>query len=230
MRKKIHALTPNFKRFWWIIHSLSVNSFTRTLQYELLNTFENLGDVLDFGGGSKICYRKDLNCNSYKSINIDKKAEPTWLINIDDPLPNLKSKFDTIISLNTIEHIYEPSKLFHQLFKALKPGGQILISTPFLFPIHACPDDFFRPTPSWYRRTLIFYGFHNIDVVPLVWGPFSSASLVTGMPGPFKKFRMKIFLLADLVYFYLSTRKISTLNFENRQEKHATAFFVRAIK
>jgi SAM-dependent methyltransferase len=224
------ALSPSFRRFRSLLNSLSVNSLTRSLQYEILNSLGNLGDVLDFGGGSKSHYIKNINCKSYKSINIDQRIEPTWLIKAGDPIPNLKNKFDTVISFNTIEHIYEPSKLIFEFYRILKPGGTVLITTPFLFPIHGHPDDFFRPTPSWYRQTLNYYGFREINIIPLAWGPFSTAASVSGMPGPAKKFRMKINLLIDLLYFYLKCRKLNKLDIKNNYEQFATAFFVRAIK
>jgi ubiquinone/menaquinone biosynthesis C-methylase UbiE len=38
--------------------------------------------------------------------------------------------FDSIVSFETIEHIYDPEKFVKELYRVLKPGGQVLISTP----------------------------------------------------------------------------------------------------
>ncbi len=221
---------PSIKRYRWLLSSLASKSLTRSLQYEILGELGNLGDVLDFGGGDKSRYSNLINCNSYKSINIDHSIEPTWLVKAGDPIPCNYNTFDTVISLNTFEHIYEPREIIEQLYKTIKPGGVMLITTPFLFPIHAHPDDFFRPTPSWFRQTLNSCGFRQIYITPLGWGPFSAASVVSGMPGPGKMLRLRLILLIDLIYYYL-TRKNSTAEaFAGKLERHASAFFIQAIK
>jgi SAM-dependent methyltransferase len=221
---------PSFKRYRLLVGSVASKSLTRALQYEILAGLENLGDVLDFGEGDKSGYRKLINCNSYKSINIDHSIEPTWLVKAGDSIPCANNTFDTVISLNTFEHIFDAREIIQQLYKTIKPGGAMLISTPFMFPIHAHPDDFFRPTPSWFRQTLKSCGFREIYIVPLSWGPFSAASIVSGMPGPAKMFRMRLILLVDLIYFYLNGKNLTAAGVSERLERHAAAFFIQAIK
>ncbi|HJP91871.1 MAG TPA: methyltransferase domain-containing protein [Pyrinomonadaceae bacterium] len=40
-------------------------------------------------------------------------------------------QFDLVISSDVIEHMYRPSDLLDAAFSSLKPGGQILIGTPY---------------------------------------------------------------------------------------------------
>jgi SAM-dependent methyltransferase len=41
-----------------------------------------------------------------------------------------KEKYDLVLSVDVMEHIEEDEKVFENFFKALKPGGMLLISTP----------------------------------------------------------------------------------------------------
>lgn len=221
---------PTFSRYQYLAKQVSRYSLTRALQYEVLENYQLIGDVLDFGGGEKSLYRKMLKCNSYKSINIDPRMEPTWLVSAGATLPCENDSFDTTFSLNTLEHIFDAQSVLSELYRVLKPGGELVLSTPFLFPVHGHPDDFFRPTPSWYRKTLQICGFKEVEVIPLAWGPFSTASVCSGIPGPAKSSRKKCGLILDLIYAQIISRRYPLTDMQARLERYATAFFVRGIK
>ena len=52
--------------------------------------------------------------------------------------------FDIIICANVLEHVYDYKKAIHNIHKALKPNGTLLLISPFGYPIHDSPFDFFR--------------------------------------------------------------------------------------
>jgi SAM-dependent methyltransferase len=45
-------------------------------------------------------------------------------------LPFADSTFDVIVSLDYLEHVHDDTSAMNELFRVLKPGGQLLISTP----------------------------------------------------------------------------------------------------
>jgi 2-polyprenyl-3-methyl-5-hydroxy-6-metoxy-1,4-benzoquinol methylase len=49
----------------------------------------------------------------------------------DEKLPEKLGLFDCIISFETIEHIEEEEKLVNNYYDLLKPGGKLIVSTPF---------------------------------------------------------------------------------------------------
>lgn len=212
-----------FSRYRQLSKSIWRVSLTRALQYEILKYFKFNGDVLDFGGGEKADYRPWLNCSRYLSVNIDSTMRPTWLIKTGGPLPCESNSIDAIISLNTLEHVYNPYFVLREMHRVLKDSGELIISTPFLYPIHGHPDDFFRPTPSWYRKSLRDAGFKKIKLIPLSYGPFSTGLTCSGIPGPGKVLRKQIALFLDWIYMRIRIAKNKSVSNLHMQQ-FATAF------
>ena len=197
-------LKPTWRRLRALFNDDEDLSLLRALEYELLANSRFSGRVLDFGGGTKASYRERMRlwmsgC-TYESANIDPSIAPTHLITSDQPLPIHDDCFDAIVTLNTLEHIYEIEKVLRELLRVLKPGGAFTATVPFLFRIHGHPDDFLRATPSWWGKTLTRVGYRNVVITPLLWGPMSTALGVAGIAGPLKRLRMYAALLLDLLY------------------------------
>jgi len=49
----------------------------------------------------------------------------------DDPIGIAENNFDAVISTEVIEHLYQPGKLIEFAKNKLKPGGYLLITTPY---------------------------------------------------------------------------------------------------
>jgi len=143
--------------------------------------------------------RPFLDENDIKTTGIDIN-EGNFVDHIIDLEQNLESvlsclgsrkEFDTIICFNVLEHVYNPIKVLENLTHLLKSNGHLLISTPISWPIHAYPDDFWRPLPSFYRQ---FSLKNNLQIIQdrfhyLGFGPVSDYLGVegsTGFPPPIK--------------------------------------------
>jgi SAM-dependent methyltransferase len=61
-------------------------------------------------------------------------------------LPFQDGEFQTVLCLSVLEHLEDPKKAIQEMRRVLKPGGRILISVPFMFPIHDAPGDYWRFT------------------------------------------------------------------------------------
>ena len=157
------------------------HSTLRMLEYEALEKMELKGTLLDVGGGENSRYRKNLPSEiEYSSVNIDPDINPTWLVEPGKKLPIKSNTFDMCMSMNTLEHVYDPKFLVGEIFRILKPGGKVIITVPWIFCIHGHPDDYTRATPSWWRTTLEDTGFSSGEVQPLVWGRYSTAASISG--------------------------------------------------
>ena len=74
-------------------------------------------------------------------------------------------RFGTIFCLSVLEHCENPFAMAENLTRLLKPGGNICVSVPFAFRLHAYPDDFWRFTPSGVRKLFASLEFRPEDSV-----------------------------------------------------------------
>jgi SAM-dependent methyltransferase len=68
----------------------------------------------------------------------------------------------TALLFDTIEHVRAPWKAMEELHRVLKPGGIVVMTSVWYFPIHAYPDDYWRFTSSAFRT--LFEGFETVSV------------------------------------------------------------------
>lgn len=62
----------------------------------------------------------------------------------DTRLP--EASFDTLLSTQVIEHIYDTGKYLDECLRLLKPGGAGIFTAPLIWPCHSEPYDYYRFT------------------------------------------------------------------------------------
>jgi SAM-dependent methyltransferase len=55
-------------------------------------------------------------------------------------------RFDAVVMCEVLEHVREPSRAIENVHRFLHPGSILILSTPFIFPIHDQPHDYYRFT------------------------------------------------------------------------------------
>jgi SAM-dependent methyltransferase len=145
-------------------------SFRRHYLDQMLSTADFSGDVLDVGGkkeNKKGLFRPPLDrCRSWRYVNIEPSTSPDFLASADQ-LPLGAAEIDCVLLAETLEHLEFPEKALAEAARVLRPGGRLLLTVPFLYPVHADPYDFQRWTPEKFRRTLAPLGFTEISVQPM---------------------------------------------------------------
>lgn len=68
--------------------------------------------------------------------------------------------FDAVVIMEVLEHVMAPQAAADEVLRILKPGGRLILSTPFIFPIHDRPYDFFRYTKFGLRH--LFRSFEDV--------------------------------------------------------------------
>jgi SAM-dependent methyltransferase len=101
--------------------------------------------LLDIGCGNKPY--ADLFVN-WRHIGINPSVEDASPDVIADAmrLPIKDSSVDIVLCTQVLEHVSHPSKLISESCRVLKPGGYLVLSAPFYWPLHEEPWDFFRFT------------------------------------------------------------------------------------
>jgi SAM-dependent methyltransferase len=64
------------------------------------------------------------------------------------------ASFPSILCTEVLEHLPEPQRAIDEMYRVLEPGGTLLLTTRFLFPIHDAPHDYFRFTKYGLRHLL----------------------------------------------------------------------------
>jgi SAM-dependent methyltransferase len=79
------------------------------------------------------------------SVDMDPRRKPT-LVADACRLPFPDNTFDAAFALEVLEHIPTPEVAVRELARVLKPGGRLVVSTPFFFEMHEEPHDYYRFT------------------------------------------------------------------------------------
>jgi SAM-dependent methyltransferase len=70
----------------------------------------------------------------------------------------LRGAFDVVLCEQVIEHVVDPNAAAENLRGLVRPGGRVIVSTPFLIRIHELPmygmNDYWRFTPRGLRTLL----------------------------------------------------------------------------
>ena len=169
-------------------------SLWRTLLYEQLSRQTLHGRVLDVGGGTrKSSYLSLLRIDGeLESLNIDPERAPTFVADLNKPLPIASSTYDTILSLNTLEHVRDDVFALREMTRILKPGGRMLIFVPFLYRVHGSPSDFHRHPKPWWDAVLRELGCE--PTITSIGGSRYLAAYALAEPGRFHApFRLFMF-------------------------------------
>lgn len=127
------------------------------------------GNVVDIGCGTGK-YRKFIlslpHVNSYIGIDFYKTEQAKMVADLNSNIPVADNSFDTALCISVLEHLLEPQNALNEIYRILKPGGHLLLTTPWIFPFHGEPNDYFR-----YSRNALEYmfqksGFDIVSITP----------------------------------------------------------------
>ena len=149
------------------------NEFFKDRLMKLLKEKES---VIDIGSGLKIkggnrhwSHREWLlpYLKDYKTLDYTDEFKPDIVGDIH-ALPFADNSIEAILCLDILEHIEDPKKAASEMYRVLKPGGYILVKTPFLFYFHAHNNyykDYWRFTHQ--ALELLFKYFSVCEISPI---------------------------------------------------------------
>lgn len=158
-----------------------IDSILREQEYIKLSQLEINGEILDIGGSKKSGYH-ELIKGSHKitTVNIDPGYDCDMVFDIQNRFPIDDNKFDAVMAINVLEHIYDFHNVFREVYRVLSKGGRFILFTPFIHHIHGSPDDYFRYTKSALIKLLSENGYLDIKIEELGFGLFSFIYQTTG--------------------------------------------------
>jgi ubiquinone/menaquinone biosynthesis C-methylase UbiE len=92
--------------------------------------------VLDAGCGSSMPFLREIKPHVRYAVGVDLErlrkdpAGPDGCRADVGHLPFRDQSFDLVISMSVIEHLEDPSRVFREFHRVLKPGGAVIVQTP----------------------------------------------------------------------------------------------------
>ncbi|RBQ26588.1 MULTISPECIES: methyltransferase domain-containing protein [Arcobacteraceae] len=147
----------------------------------------------------------------------------------------IESNFaDTVVSLNVLEHLYDPQQFLKESYRVLKDDGTIILHIPFQWWVHEAPHDYFRYTPYGLRYLLSEAGYTDIKIQPIA-GFFTTILMkinyfsLKAIKG--SRFRKKIIRNLLKPFWYINQKLAPILdNLHRGWSLEAQSFFVVAKK
>jgi len=143
------------------------------------------GQVLDIGAADRWIEPHLKHVERYIALDYPATGQDLYgarpcLFGSASQLPLQNDSFDTVILLEVLEHLERPEQALKEIQRVLRPGGTLILSLPFLYPVHDAPFDFQRYTPFGLERELKASGF-RIEELENTLGSSESAGLVAAL-------------------------------------------------
>ena len=162
------------KQLQELIKKTSINNFyiknQKDFREQILIKIDKNDDVLDIGKGMRDKFNKIIS-KSIETLDVNQFNDyPDIVFDLCDNLnESLKKKYDKIICLAILEHVYDPFKAVYNMKEMLKINGMVFGYVPFLYQYHAPNDlkfqDYFRFTKD--GLSYLFKDFSNIEIFPI---------------------------------------------------------------
>jgi SAM-dependent methyltransferase len=123
------------------------------------------GRTLDIGCGLRP-YQHFCRSAEYIGLELDseqhRKAKRADCYYDGRRIPFSDAEFDSVISSQVLEHVFNPDEFLSEIHRVLKPGGKILLTVPFLWDEHEAPFDYGRYTSY---GLLFLFKKHGFEVL-----------------------------------------------------------------
>lgn len=146
----------------------------RTRQH-IVSESQNAARILDVGDGMRELQSKlTAEVESLDLNDIDAAEEnltpPDILGDVCQPFPDwMHGRYDVVIALAILEHVYDPPAAVQNFRKALKPGGRLFLYVPWMWRYHAPKNLVFQDYQRLSRDGMAYLlrDFEDVTLYPL---------------------------------------------------------------
>lgn len=157
-----------------IIKKIKINNFfiknSGDFRLQILSSINPSDQVLDIGKSSRGFYDK-ISSKNLTTLDVNDFGDyPDIIFDLCDEIDtSLIEKYDKIICLAILEHVYNPFKAVENLKEMLKPGGMVFGYVPYQYFYHAPKDLKFQDYFRFSRDALayLFKDFSDVELFPV---------------------------------------------------------------
>lgn len=135
------------KLYLFLIFLISPVCFSGLSAKKFLKRYPKGSLILNIGSGVHRPREDVVNTDIFYYEGVDLVANA-------EELPLATGSVDAIVCESLLEHVPHPEKIVADMFRVLKPGGEMYIVIPFVYPFHASPNDFQRWSTTGLRHLL----------------------------------------------------------------------------
>ncbi len=211
---------------------LADQSPLREAEHKALSSITLTGSVLDLGGDARSYYQKCFKGEYHiTTLNYDPKSGADIVHDLEKPLPEI-GKFDAVLAINVLEHIYNARRVVEDAYRVLNPGGTMVIAVPFLFPVHPSPQDYWRFTSMTLEKMMKEVGFRSVECKALGNGVFDARSLMLQrlLPKPLRIIHRALLLPLSRANDWFFAKIARSQKKLYHPADYALGYVVRAIK
>ena len=173
MKKIFGNPSETNKKLVSLIKKIKINNFyldnRKDFRDQILNDINSDDEVLDIGKAMRDKHIK-IVCKNLETLDVNDFGDyPDIICDICSDVTGLENKYDKIICIAILEHVYDPFKAVANLKKLLKENGVIYGMVPYLYHYHAPQDlkfqDYFRFSKD--ALAYLFKDFSNVELYPI---------------------------------------------------------------
>jgi hypothetical protein len=169
-----------------LIKKTKINSYylknKKDFRDRILEEVNSNDHVLDIGMAMRDKHKK-INSILLETLDVNDFGDyPDIICDICSDISGLENKYDKIICLAILEHVYNPFKAVENLRSMLKDDGMMYGFVPYLYNYHAPKDlkfqDYFRFSKD--SLAYLFKDFDNVELFPFRGRLSSSLHMLFG--------------------------------------------------
>ena len=103
----------------------------------------------------------------YHSLDVQQNAsgsvEYIGVLDGDLPAAMPRESYSLILCTEVLEHVARWDRAFANIASLLTRGGRVILTSPFVYPLHEEPHDYWRPTPYAVHDAAAAHGLRMIE-------------------------------------------------------------------
>jgi SAM-dependent methyltransferase len=181
------------------------------------------GKIVDLGGSRLSGYHELIKgSQDITVVNFDQTYGFDMNFDLEKSFPIQDKSFDTVLCINTLEHIFDHKHVLNESRRILTDNGVFIIATPFIMFVHPCPNDYWRYTAQTFKLLLEQAGFGKVSVTAIGKGPFLAALQIIY---PVLKFS----ILRNMAYMIAwSLDSVINMMVKNKSDQYPLGYYITA--